>query len=64
MQTEPTTAPAEAEASVAREQDEISAVVKRLARRQASGCEVIERAAIMAEGTRSGASSSSFVVAA
>jgi hypothetical protein len=55
MQTEPATDPTDADAREAREQSEISAVVKRLSRRQASGCEVIERAAILAEGTRSGA---------
>ena len=55
MQTEPATEPTDADAREAREQSEIGAVVKRLARRQASGCEVIERAAILAEGTRSGA---------
>ena len=55
MQVEPPTEPTDATASADPEQAEINAVVKRLSRRQASGCEVIEHAAIMAEGTRSSA---------
>jgi len=55
MQTEPTTDPTDAHIPATPEQNEIDLVVTRLARPQASGCEVIERAAILAEGTRSGA---------
>lgn len=55
MQTEPTIDPTDARVPASPEQHEIDVVVARLARRQASGCEVIERAAILAEGTRSGA---------
>jgi hypothetical protein len=53
MQTEPTTDPTDAQITATPEQHEIDLVVTRLSRRQASGCEVIERAAILAEGTRS-----------